>query len=104
MLDIKLYRNDPEKVRASERKRFRSTENVEKVIEYDEKWLKTLQKLQELRAERNKLSKSFKTAAKEGKAKIEEVRRYPPKLRKKLRSWSHILKNMPKNGMNFVTK
>jgi len=84
MLDIKLFRNDPDKIRTSERKRFRSTENVEKVIEYDGKWRETLQKLQELRAERNKLSKSFKSAAKEGKAKIEEIKAQSAKIKQEI--------------------
>lgn len=74
MLDIKLFRDNPEIIRDSERKRFRSTENVDKVIEFDTKWRETLQKLQELRAERNAISKSFKSAAKEGKDKIQELK------------------------------
>ena len=35
MLDIKLFRENPELIIDSEKKRFRDTENVEKVIEYD---------------------------------------------------------------------
>ena len=34
MLDIKLFRENPELIIDSEKKRFRDTENVEKVIEY----------------------------------------------------------------------
>ena len=57
MLDIKLFRENPDLIRKSEQKRFRTTENVEKVIEYDTKWRDGLKKLNELRAERNKLIK-----------------------------------------------
>ncbi|WP_371802055.1 serine--tRNA ligase [Candidatus Lokiarchaeum ossiferum] len=74
MLDIKLFRENPEIIRESEKKRFRETENVDKVIEYDTKWRETIQKLQELRAERNSISKSFKSAAKGGKEKIKELK------------------------------
>ena len=70
MLDIKLFRETPELIRESEQKRFRSTDNVEKVIEYDTKWREGLKKLNELRAERNKLSKSFNEARKRGKDEL----------------------------------
>jgi seryl-tRNA synthetase len=74
MLDIKLFREKPELIRESERKRFRDIENVEKVIEYDLKWREALQKLNDLRAERNKISKSFQALAKEGKDKVEAAK------------------------------
>ena len=37
MLDIKLFREEPDKIIESEKKRFRDTVNVEKVIEYCKK-------------------------------------------------------------------
>lgn len=70
MLDIKLFRENPDKIRESEKKRFRTAENVDKVIEYDEKWRDGLKRLNELRGERNKLSKSFNQARKEGPDKL----------------------------------
>jgi len=70
MLDIKLFRENPDLIRKSEKKRFRDTENVEKVIEYDTLWRNGLKKLNELRAERNKLSKSFNEARKQGKDEL----------------------------------
>ncbi|WP_455645168.1 serine--tRNA ligase [Methanosphaera sp.] len=71
MLDIKLFREEPEKIMDSEKKRFRDTTNVEKVIEYDNLWRKGLMDLNNLRSEKNKLSKSFKQAKKDGN--IQEV-------------------------------
>ena len=71
MLDIKLFRENPEIIFDSEKKRFRSTENAEKVIEYDTLWREGERRLNSLRAEKNKLSKSFKKAKQEGN--IEEV-------------------------------
>ncbi len=73
MLDIKLFRQKPDLIRESEKKRFRSTDNVEKVIEYDIKWRNGLKKLNELRAERNKLSKSFNEARKQGKEELKNL-------------------------------
>ena len=71
MLDIKLFRENPETIMESEKKRFRTTENVEKVIEYDTLWREGEKKLNSLRSEKNKLSKSFKQGKKDGN--IEEV-------------------------------
>ena len=71
MLDIKLFRDNPELILDSEKKRFRDTINVEKVIEYDNLWREGERKLNSLRSEKNKLSKSFKKAKQEGN--FEEV-------------------------------
>ncbi|MDO5850833.1 MAG: serine--tRNA ligase [Methanobacteriaceae archaeon] len=71
MLDIKLFRENFDLVLDSEKKRFRDTTNAEKVLEYDTLWREGEQKLNSLRAEKNKLSKSFKQAKKDGN--IEEV-------------------------------
>ncbi|MBQ2962388.1 serine--tRNA ligase [Methanobrevibacter sp.] len=71
MLDIKLFRENPDLIFDSEEKRFRSTENAEKVIEYDTLWREGERRLNSLRAEKNKLSKSFKKAKQEGN--MEEV-------------------------------
>ena len=66
MLDIKLFRENPELIIDSEKKRFRDPSNVEKVMEYDTLWRKGEKKLNSLRSEKNKLSKSFKKAKQEG--------------------------------------
>lgn len=71
MLDIKLFREEPEIIFESEKKRFRETTNAEKVIEYDNLWRDGLKRLNILRSEKNKLSKSFKQAKKDGN--IQEV-------------------------------
>ena len=71
MLDIKLFRENPDLILKNKKKRFRSTENAEKVIEYDTLWREGERRLNSLRAEKNKLSKSFKQAKKDGN--IEEV-------------------------------
>ena len=71
MLDIKLFREQADKIMDSEKKRFRETTNAEKVIEYDTLWREGERKLNTLRSEKNKLSKSFKKAKEEGN--LEEV-------------------------------
>ncbi|MCI6930930.1 MAG: serine--tRNA ligase [Methanobrevibacter boviskoreani] len=71
MLDIKLFRENPDLIIESEKKRFRDTDNVENVIKYDNLWREGETKLNELRQKKNKLSKSFKQAKKDGT--IDEV-------------------------------
>jgi seryl-tRNA synthetase len=73
MLDIKLFRENPDAICESEQKRFRDTKNVQKVINYDAEWRDGLKKLNELRAERNKLSKSFNEALKQGKDELKAL-------------------------------
>jgi len=71
LLDIKLFRENPDLVLESEKKRFRDTTNVEKVMEYDNLWRDGLKQLNDLRSQKNKLSKSFSQAKKDGN--IQEV-------------------------------
>lgn len=66
MLDIKLFRENPELIFDSEKKRFRGTQTAEKVIEYDTLWREGEKRLNFLRSEKNRLSKSFKKAKEEG--------------------------------------
>ena len=59
MLDIKLFRENPELIKESEKKRFKDTKNVDKVIEYDTKWRETIAELQELQHRQNEVSKEI---------------------------------------------
>ena len=52
MLDIKLFRENPELIFDSEKKRFRGTETAEKVIEYDTLWREGEKRLNFLRSEK----------------------------------------------------
>ena len=74
MLDIKLFRDTPDIIRESEKKRFRTTENVDNVIKYDTLWRENLQKLQDLRTKRNQISKSFKSIGKNNLDKLQELK------------------------------
>ncbi|NHJ33503.1 MAG: serine--tRNA ligase, partial [Asgard group archaeon] len=67
MLDIELFRSNLDQIIESEKKRFKDPINAEKVLEYDIKWREVLQKLQDLRKQRNEISAQIaelrKTAA-----------------------------------------
>ena len=66
MLDIELFRTNLEKVIESEKKRFKDPSNAEKVLEYDIKWREVLQRLQDLRKQRNDISAQIGGLRKKG--------------------------------------
>ena len=69
MLDIELFRNNLEKIIASEEKRFKDLNNAKKVLEYDIKWRNALQQLEEARRKRNEISRQIGEYKKAGKEK-----------------------------------
>ena len=56
MLDIELFRTQLNRIIKSEKDRFKDPHNAEKVVEFDEKYLDALKKVEELRQKRNELS------------------------------------------------
>jgi len=74
MLDIELFRTNLEQVIESEKKRFKDPSNAEKVLEYDIKWREVLQRLQDLRKQRNDISAQIGKLRKKGEnQKAEEA-------------------------------
>ena len=75
MLDIEKFRKNIDLIYESEKKRFKDSNIVDKVIEYDTTWRNKLQELNELRYERNQLSKNIADMKKkaEDKNKIQEL-------------------------------
>ncbi|MBW3583386.1 MAG: serine--tRNA ligase [Euryarchaeota archaeon] len=59
MLDIKLFRETPDVVRADLDKRGRDPSAVDEVIGLDQAWRDALKRLEELRAERNRTAKEI---------------------------------------------
>lgn len=56
MIDIKLFRDNPEIIIDSEKKRFKDPANVEQVIDYDNRWRAALQRLDKLLQRRNEIT------------------------------------------------
>jgi len=84
MLDITLFRENPEIIKESEKKRFKKTDNVDSVIEFDNKWRKEVSKLQKLKSQRNSFSKEIndlKKQKKPFKSKILEVQEINKKIK-----------------------
>lgn len=76
MLDIKLFRENPELVREALEKRQMDPAAVEEVLEFDSQRRDLIQEVEELRAERNRVSKQIGKMedAEEREAKIDAMR------------------------------
>ncbi len=59
MLDIKLFRENPDIIIKSEKNRFKDPSNVNKVIEFDDEWRKEKKALEDLRHEINVIAKNI---------------------------------------------
>ncbi|UCG04257.1 MAG: serine--tRNA ligase [Candidatus Heimdallarchaeota archaeon] len=66
MIDIKVFRENPQIIRDSEIKRFKDPNRVDEVIALDSKWRSLLQQVNELRKERNQLSREIGPMKKKG--------------------------------------
>lgn len=67
MLDIKLFRENPEIIRESEKKRFKDVSKVDKVVELDNAWREQLQAVEKLKHEKNQTSREIGMLKREGK-------------------------------------
>jgi seryl-tRNA synthetase len=66
MIDIKVFRENPQIIRDSEIKRFKDPNRVDEVIALDSKWRSLLQQVNELRKERNQISREIGPMKKKG--------------------------------------
>ncbi|MHA1457116.1 MAG: serine--tRNA ligase, partial [Promethearchaeota archaeon] len=82
---MELFRNNLKEIIESEKKRFKDPLNAENVIAYDVKWRDILQKLEELKQQRNKLSKQIGEFTKSGdKEKAEKTKLQSREIKEKL--------------------
>jgi len=75
MLDIELFRNNPEKIKASEERRGKEPEKVDEVMRLDEEWRDELQKAEKLRQERNSVGDEIAELKKNGEDAEDKIRR-----------------------------
>ncbi|MDY6778876.1 MAG: serine--tRNA ligase, partial [Candidatus Nanohaloarchaea archaeon] len=75
MIDIETFRNNPDKIKQSEKRRDKDPERVDRVIELDRKWRDTLQQADELRQERNRTSEKIAELKKQGKDAEDKIQR-----------------------------
>lgn len=75
MLDIEVFRDSPERVRDSQKRRGEDPEKVDEVVELDEEWREKLQKLESLQQERNEVGDEIAELKQEGEDASEKIRR-----------------------------
>jgi seryl-tRNA synthetase len=75
LIDIQLFRENPQIIRDSEKKRFKNPTTVDNVIEMDNAWRKQRVAINELRRQRNELSKQIGQKKKQGLAASEELQK-----------------------------
>jgi len=74
MLDIKLFRENPEIIRDSEIKRGHGTKFVDEVIKWDNSWRAALKKVEQLKAQRNRVSMEINHQKKQAKTATTKIR------------------------------
>jgi seryl-tRNA synthetase len=84
MIDIEIFRKNPQVIYESEKKRMREKGNIDNVIKYDELWRDTLKEVENLRKYRNEVSKvinEIKKKGESGEEKIKEMREVNDKIK-----------------------
>jgi len=59
MIDIKIFRENPDIIKESEKKRGKDPKLVDEVIKLDKKWRELLKKVNELKHRRNVVSEEI---------------------------------------------
>ncbi len=93
MLDIKLFRESPEILRESQKKRGFPVEDVDRVVGLDKRWRELKEDVDSLRAKRNKISQEISEAKKHGKKVddlLEEARKIPQWLAEKEQEMNRV--------------
>ncbi|MHA1989431.1 MAG: serine--tRNA ligase [Candidatus Hodarchaeales archaeon] len=85
MLDIKLFRENADIIRESEKRRFRKPANVDKVIKLDEQWRNLKREIDELKKMRNQFSAEIgKMKKKDKKADISDIQKKVQEIKEKI--------------------
>ncbi|MDY6774462.1 MAG: serine--tRNA ligase, partial [Candidatus Nanohaloarchaea archaeon] len=74
MLDIEMFREEPEKIKESEKRRDKDPERVDRVRELDQEWRSTRQELDELRHRKNELTDRIQELKQEGEDASDEIK------------------------------
>lgn len=75
MLDIEVFRDNPDRVRDAQKRRGEDSEKVDEVVELDEEWREKLQKLESLQQERNEVGDEIAELKQEGEDASEKIER-----------------------------
>jgi len=75
MLSMELFREEPERIKESERRRDKDPSRVDEVRELDETWREARQRADSLRQERNELSRKVAEKKQDGEDASDEIER-----------------------------
>ncbi|MFX0125371.1 MAG: serine--tRNA ligase [Candidatus Hodarchaeota archaeon] len=93
MIDIKVFRENPQVIRDSEIKRFKDPNRVDEVIALDSKWRSLLQQVNELRKERNQISREIGPKKKQGED-IKPLKERVNQIKKEVASLERLSKDV----------
>ncbi|MFQ6050576.1 MAG: serine--tRNA ligase [Candidatus Hydrothermarchaeota archaeon] len=96
MLDIRLFRENPDLIRKSEEKRFRDPKLVDKVIFYDNEWRKAVREVNELKSKRNIISREISEMKKRGEDTSSKI--------KEMQELNDKIKNLDRKTRELLTK
>lgn len=85
MLDIRLFRENPKLIRKSEIRRGHGTKFVDEVVKWDNSWRSALKKVEQLKAQRNRVSMAInqlKKLNKPARGRILEMRKVSDDIQK----------------------
>jgi len=101
MLDINLVREKPGLVKESQKKRGLSEKEVDIILVLDEKWRKLKQEVDELRAERNKISSKINESKKQGK-KVDDLIKKAKELPEEIKNKENELTKVEEERMTVL--
>jgi len=85
MLDITMFRENPDVIRKSEKKRNKDPKTVDMVIDHDKKWRESLQTAEKLKQRRNEVTREIAVLKKDKKnadQKIKEMKKVNDEIRR----------------------
>lgn len=100
MIDIELLRKDPEIIKRKVADKQFNAQLVDKALELDNKYRKLLQKVERLRAEKNKFAKDKNVE--EGKRIKEQLQKLEPELETTERKFLEVFKEIPNPPLSQV--
>ncbi|KOB89402.1 hypothetical protein PFDG_04951 [Plasmodium falciparum Dd2] len=109
VLDINLFRKEkggnPDKIKESERKRYHDENNVDKVIEYDDKWRKCIFELEELKKNINMINKEIGNKKKVDKnADVEDLKKKSLNIKEEIPKYQLKEKELLKERNKYISK
>ena len=101
MLDIKRIRNNPEEVKEALAKRYSGEYPIDEIVNIDEERRNILVKVEEMKAEHNKVSKTIPVYKKEGKD-VSEILEEMKKMSDDITALDHEVKELDMNIKDLI--